>query len=116
MKTLLYGVLVATIVLIGCLLLNLIQPKRTKKDQRITLLILPVCMLLLFVGLFVGASISRNQLRKELVEMHENQTKQDNDARLTMLEKRYNNLSLIIGRDSETEDLMKEIEEATSLH
>ena len=84
--------------------------KRTKKDQKTTLLVVPVCILLLFVGLFIGAGISRHQLRKELVEMKESGTKRNDDTRLTVLEKRNNNLSRIIGRDSETEQLISDLQ------
>jgi hypothetical protein len=84
--------------------------KRTKKDQKTVLLILPVCILLLFVGLFTGAGISHSQLRKELIEMRDTGIKRNDDARLTVLEKRYNKLSRIIGRNSETEQLISDLQ------
>ena len=84
--------------------------KRTKKDHKTVLLILPVCILLLFVGLFVGASISRNHLRKELVEIKENTGKRGDDkSRLSVLEARNRTITYIIGRDEKTEGLIKDI-------
>jgi di/tricarboxylate transporter len=85
--------------------------KRTKKDQKTVLLILPVCMLLLFISLFVGASISRNHLRKELIEIKENTDKRgDYKTRLSVLETRNRTITYIIGRDSETEQLISDLQ------
>ena len=85
--------------------------KRTKKDQKTALLILPVCMLLLFISLFVGASIRRNHLRKELIEIKENTDKRgDYKTRLSVLETRNRTITYIIGRDSETEQLISDLQ------
>ena len=87
-----------------------INPNKSKQNQRIFLLILPVCILLLFISLFVGAGISRNHLRKELVEIKENTDKRGNDqSRLSVLEARNRTITYIIGRDEETEGLIKDI-------
>ena len=85
-----------------------INPNKSKQNQRIFLLILPVCILLLFISLFVGAGISRNHLRKELVEIKENTDKRgDNKTRLSVLEARNRTITYIIGRDEETEELIE---------
>ena len=76
---------------------------KTEKTKRFFTLILPVTVLLLFVGLFIGSSISRSLLRKELVEMKENTAKRDNGSRLTVLEERNEKITRIIGRDKELE-------------
>lgn len=76
---------------------------KTEKTKRFFTLILPVTVLLLFVGLFVGSSISRSLLRKELVEMKENTAKRDNGSRLTVLEERNEKITRIIGRDKALE-------------
>ena len=80
---------------------------KTEKTKRFFTLILPVIVLLLFVGLFVGSSISRSLLRKELIEMKENTIKRSDASRLTVLEERNEKITRIIGRDKELE---KEIE------
>ena len=107
MKTIIITVIVAASLLALCFIVSLIRPKRTKKDQRLTNLVLPIVILLLFVGLFVGGSISRNQLRNELITLQEtlkNRTADnDMDRRLDALEKRNEDLSLIIGKDEEIE-------------
>ena len=76
---------------------------KTEKTNRFFTLILPVTVLLLFVGLFVGSSISRSLLRKELVEMKENTVKRSDASRLTVLEERNKRISRIIGRDKALE-------------
>lgn len=87
-----------------------INPNKSKQNQRIFLLILPVCILLLFISLFVGAGISRNHLRKELVEIKENTDKRGNDqSRLSVLEARNRTITYIIGRDEETEELIEDL-------
>ena len=80
---------------------------KTEKTKRFFTLILPMIVLLLFVGLFVGSSISRSLLRKELMEMKENTVKRSDASRLTVLEERNEKITRIIGRDKELE---KEIE------
>ena len=76
---------------------------KTEKTKRFFTLILPVTVLLLFVGLFVGSSISRSLLRKELVEMKGNTVKRSDEPRLTVLEERNKRITRIIGRDKELE-------------
>ena len=70
---------------------------------------LPLCFLMLFIALFVGAGISRNQIKKELEVMQEenNQRHFNDDSRLNKLELRNRNISRIIGPD---EEITKEIE------
>ena len=82
---------------------------KTEKTKRFFTLILPVIVLLLFVGLFVGSSISRSLLRKELVEMKENTVKRSDASRLTVLEERNKRITRIIGRDKKTEILIKDL-------
>lgn len=82
---------------------------KTKKKKRIITLILPLVVLFLFIGLFVGSSINRSLLRKELTEMRENTAKEGNAARLSEIEKRNKTIDFIIGRDKETELLIKEL-------
>ena len=87
--------------------------KRTKKDPKKLLLILPVCILLLFITLFVGASISRNHLRKELIEIKENTDKrEDYSSRLRAIEEKNKVISYIIGPDDDTERLINEVKNA----
>ena len=82
---------------------------KTEKKKRIITLILPLVVLFLFIGLFVGSSINRSLLRKELTEMRENTAKEGNAARLSEIEKRNKTIDFIIGRDNETELLIKEL-------
>lgn len=87
--------------------------KRTKKDQKTLLLILPVCLLLLFISLFVGSSISRSNLRKELTTMKESIGKREgHDSRLEAIEEKNKVISYIIGTDDETERLINEVKNA----
>lgn len=111
MKALIYSIIIAAIMLTICFLISLIRWKKTKKNQKTTLLILPVCILLLFIALFVGASISRNHIKKELIELKESTDKRNDDIRLSVLEKKYNDLILVIGRDEATEVLIRELSE-----
>lgn len=111
MKALIYSIIIAAIMLTICFLISLIRWKKTKKNQKTTLLILPVCILLLFIALFVGASISRNHIKKELIELKESTDKRNDDIRLSVLEKKYNDLILVIGRDEATEVLIQELSE-----
>ena len=82
---------------------------KTEKKKRIITLILPLVVLFLFIGLFVGSSINRSLLRKELTEMRENTAKEGNATRLSEIEKRNKTIDFIIGRDKETELLIKEL-------
>lgn len=78
--------------------------------KRFFTLILPLVILVLFVGLFVGSSISRSNLRKELTEMKENAAKrEDYSSRLTAIEEKNKTISFIIGRDEETEKIIEEL-------
>ena len=109
MKTLIYSVIAATIVLAACFLNSLVCKTRTKKNQKTTLLILPLCILLLFIALFVGAGISRNHIKKELevMQVENNKRHLNDDARLKKIESRNRDISWIIGPD---EEITKEIE------
>ena len=80
---------------------------KTDKKKRLFTLILPLVGLLLFVGLFVGSSISRGNLRKELTEMKDNASKSGNKARLAEIEQKNKTISYIIGRDEELELLIE---------
>ena len=83
---------------------------KNNKTKRFFTLILPLSVLLLFVGLFVGSGISRCAIRKELREMKENPVKrEDYGIRLKELEKRNKRITRIIGRDKETEVLIKDL-------
>jgi hypothetical protein len=82
---------------------------KTEKTKRFFTLILPMIVLLLFVGLFVGSSISRSLLRKELVDMKENTVKRSDESRLTVLEERNEKITRIIGRDKELEKQFEEL-------
>ena len=105
MKALLYSVIAATLVLIGCLIVSLIRTKETKPNRIVTNLLLPLCILLLFIGLFIGAGISRHRIKKELTVMQEESLKcpPANDARLETLNERNREISWIIGTDEELE-------------
>ena len=104
MKPITIIIIVTAMLLTLCLILSLVRNKRTKKELKWTNLIVPACILLLFVGLFVGAGISRHQLRKELTEMTANTGKRNDDqSRLAQLEKRNSRISRIIGKDIEIE-------------
>lgn len=80
---------------------------KTSKDRKKPILIIALLLLLSFIGLFIGAGISRNHLRKELITLQEtieNRTfDNDLDSRLDALEKRNEKLNLIIGEDEEIE-------------
>ena len=113
MKTITIIIIATAMLLTLCLILSLVRNKRTEKERKWINLIVPACILLLFVGLFVGASVSRSHLRKELTEMTANTDKRnDNHTRLTELEKRNHRISRMIGKDIEIE---KQIEALHSL-
>lgn len=79
---------------------------RTSKDQKKPLLIIAILLLLSFVGLFIGAGISRNYLKKELLVIQEEKKdlrNTDFDSRLTQLELRNQKITRIIGKDEEVE-------------
>ena len=105
MKTLLYSVIAATLVLIGCFFISLIRTKKSKTSLKVTNLLLPICILLLFIGLFTGAGINRHRIKKELTTMQEKGLKRTaiETSRLETLEKRNREISWIIGKDEEVE-------------
>ena len=110
MKTVIVSVIAIAIMLILCFIISLIRSKTKGKKLRWTNLILPLVALLLFVGLFVGGSISRSHIRKELTVMKETkENKTSFDSRLKILESRNDDLNLIIGHDETTESLINEI-------
>ena len=83
---------------------------KNENIKRFFTLILPLVILVLFVGLFVGSSISRNNLRKELTAMIENTDKrEDYSSRLKEIEEKNKTRSIIIGRDEETEGLIEKV-------
>lgn len=110
MKAILYCVVVIASVLMLCFIVSLVKSKTKGKRMPWTNLIFPLIALLLFVGLFVGSSISRSSMRKELTEMKNSSEKRvDNTLRIKALEKRNKQLDIIIGRDEETEKLFDEV-------
>ena len=112
MKTIIYCVVTIAIVLVVCFNISLIRSKATKREMRWTNLITPLIALQLFIGLFVGGSISRSNIRKELAEMIENNEKRgDYSSRLTAIEERNNDISWIIGRDRGIEKKIKDLKE-----
>lgn len=79
---------------------------RTPKDQKRPLLILAILLLLSFVGLFIGASISRSYIKKELTAMNNEESRLRNadfQSRLIQLEFRNKKITRIIGKDEELE-------------
>lgn len=79
---------------------------KTKKDQKRPLLILAMLLLLSFVGLFIGASISRSHIKKELAAMNSEESRLRNadfQSRLIQLEFRNKKITRIIGKDEELE-------------
>ena len=85
---------------------------RTKKDSKKPLLIIAILLLLSFVGLFVGASISRNHIKKELIVMQDEAKRlhnEDLNGRLTRLELRNRKITRIIGRDETLEKWIADI-------
>ena len=105
MKTLIISIIVIAILLGICWILSLI---RKDNQRRWTNLILPLIILLLFVGLFVGGSISRSHIKSELATMqddidHRASDKSKTLVRLDELERKNKDLSHIIGRDIEIE-------------
>lgn len=81
---------------------------KNENIKRFFTLILPLVVLVLFVGLFVGSSISRSNLRKELKEMKENiEKREDYSSRLKEIEEKNKTISFIIGRDEEIEELIE---------
>ena len=86
--------------------------ENTKKYRMITL-ILPLLVLVMFVGLFVGSSICRSNLRKELAIMKESIGKREgHGSRLEAIEEKNKVISYIIGTDDETERLIHEMKNA----
>lgn len=88
--------------------------KTTTKNKKRPLLILAILLLLAFVGLFVGARISRNQIKREVVVMKEEGKRlhdKDFDSRLMQLELRNRKITRIIGRDDDLEKWIAELRE-----
>ena len=84
---------------------------KTDTTKRFLTLILPLTVLFLFVGLFVGSSITRTHMRKELTEMKETfEKREDYGSRLEMLKQRNRTISYIIGSDEEIELLINAID------
>lgn len=84
---------------------------KTNKTKRLLTLVLPLTVLFLFVALFVGSSIYRSTLRKELTEMKETSAKRDGlETRLAEIKERNQTISYIIGKDEETEQLIEAVE------
>ena len=104
MKTIIYSVIAIAVILTLCFIISLVRWKTTKKEICLTNLILPLIALLLFTGLFIGSSVSRSNIRKELATMKESIEKRDDyGSRLAVIEERNNTISRIIGRDKELE-------------
>jgi hypothetical protein len=84
---------------------------RTKKDSKKPLLILAIILLLSFIGLFVGAKINRDHLKKELIVMLEEKHLRNEsfESRLTQLELRNQKITRIIGRDETVEKWIDEL-------
>lgn len=81
---------------------------KNENIKRFFTLILPLVIIVMFVGLFVGSSISRSNLRKELTEMKENiEKREDYSSRLKEIEEKNKTISFIIGRDEEIEELIE---------
>lgn len=86
--------------------------ENTKKYRMVTL-ILPLLVLVMFVGLFVGSSICRSNLRKELATIKESIGKrEDYSSRLRAIEEKNKVISYIIGPDDDTERLINEVKNA----
>lgn len=79
---------------------------RTQKDKKRPLLILAILLLLSFIGLFVGASVSRSHIKKELAAMNNEESRLRNGdfkSRLIQLELRNKKITRIIGKDEKLE-------------
>ncbi len=86
--------------------------ENTKKYRMVTL-ILPLLVLVMFVGLFVGSSICRSNLRKELATIKESIGKrEDYSSRLRAIEEKNKVISYIIGPDDDTERFINEVKNA----
>lgn len=106
MKTIGIMVVILAVVLAVCFVVVLLRGRSSKKAMRWTNLILPVAVLLVFVGLFVGESISRSRLKKELASM----SSDNKDAtRIETIKARNERISWVIGRDSEVESMIHHV-------
>ncbi len=101
MKTIITISIIATILLGICWFLSLIRDKNTKTTARWTNFILPLFVLVMFVSLFVGGSISRNHIKKELVTLSEETTNRNINPDI-------NRNDGPTGEDLSKEDLSKE--------
>ena len=107
--------IIAAIVLTGCFVYSLIRGKSERRKIRWTNLIVPIIVLLLFVGVFIGGSVRRNGLEKELVELRQQVADSTEDGiseeyqqKFTDLERSNRRISYLLGVD---EDLEREIRE-----
>ncbi len=101
MKTIITISIIATILLGICWFLSLIRDKNTKTTARWTNFILPLFVLVMFVSLFVGGSISRNHIKKALVTLSEETTNRN-------INHDINRNDGPTGEDLSKEDLSKE--------
>lgn len=97
---------IMAVVLAGCFVIVLLRGRDSKKATRWTNLILPVAVLLVFVGLFVGESISRSRLKKELASLS---TDNKDATRIETIKARNERISWVIGRDSELESMIQSL-------
>lgn len=105
MRTIVITVIVTALLLTVCFIISLFMGKRNPKKLRATNLVIPLIALLLFVGLFVGQSIRRDHIRKELDRMEVQKDDRDGlEGRLEVLEQHNREITWILGRDQEIEE------------
>ena len=103
MKTIGILVILMAVMLAVCFVVVLLCGRGSRKAMRWTNLVLPLAVLLVFVGLFVGEGVSRNRLKKELASM----SSDGKDAtRIETIKARNEVISWVIGRDSEVEAMI----------
>jgi len=103
MKTIAIIVILVAAVLDVAWIVSVLSGQRQRKNMRLTNLVLPLIALLLFVGLFVGESISRNQLKKELRSARENRL---DPQRLDEVKAKNDRITFILGKDEEIDELI----------
>ena len=103
MKTIAIIVILVAAVLDVAWIVSVLSGQRQRKSMRLTNLALPLIALLLFVGLFVGEGISRNQLKKELRSAQKNRLDQQ---RLDELEAKNDRITFILGKDEEIDEMI----------
>ena len=106
MKTIAIIVILVAAMLVIAWMVCLIQ--RPRKTMRWINLTLPLVALLFFVGLFVGAGISRNHIKKELATM---QPSSKDTHRINELERKNRRITLVIGRNEEVEEMIQALRE-----